>query len=64
MDVLSQLNHAMAYIEAHICDDLALSDVSTVTSYSSYHFGRLFYYITDMPLPEYIRKRKLSLAAG
>lgn len=53
----------MAYIEAHLDDDLALADVSTVTNYSSYHFGRLFYYITDMPLSEYIRKRKLSMAA-
>ena len=63
MDILTQLNNAMAYIETHIDDDLALSDVSSVTSYSPYHFGRLFYYIADMPLSEYIRKRKLSLAA-
>jgi len=62
-DILTQLNHAMAYIEAHIDDDLALNDVSTVTTYSPYHFGRLFYYVADMPLVEYIRKRKLSLAA-
>ena len=63
MDILAQLNRAMAYIETHIDDDLALSDVSGVTAYSPYHFGRLFYYIADMPLSEYIRKRKLSLAA-
>jgi len=63
MDILTQLNRAMAYIEAHIDDDLALADISSVTSYSPYHFGRLFYYIADMPLSEYIRKRKLSLAA-
>lgn len=63
MDILTQLNHAMTYIEAHISDDLLLADVSSVTGYSSYHFGRLFYYIADMPLSEYIRKRKLSLAA-
>lgn len=53
----------MIYIEDHICDDLALSDVSSVTVYSPYHFGRLFYYIAEMPLSEYIRKRKLSMAA-
>jgi AraC family transcriptional regulator len=53
----------MDYIEAHIDDDLALGDVSAVTAYSAYHFGRLFYYIADMPLSEYIRRRKLSLAA-
>jgi len=64
MDILTQLNAAVAYIEKHIEDDLALSDVSKVTTYSPFHFGRLFYYIADMPLSEYIRKRKLSLAAG
>ncbi|MCL2159942.1 MAG: AraC family transcriptional regulator [Oscillospiraceae bacterium] len=63
MDILTQLNRAMAYIESHIEDDMALADVSSVTAYSPYHFGRLFYYIADMPLSEYIRKRKLSLAA-
>ena len=63
MDILTQLNRAMAYIEAHIDDDLAFADVSSVTAYSPYHFGRLFYYIADMSLSEYIRKRKLSLAA-
>ena len=63
MDILTQLNGAMAYIEEHIADDMALTDVSSVTAYSPYHFGRLFYYIADMPLSEYIRRRKLSLAA-
>jgi AraC family transcriptional regulator len=63
MDLLSQLNAAMHYVERHIEDDMALSDVSSATAYSPYHFGRLFYYIADMPLSEYIRKRKLSLAA-
>jgi AraC family transcriptional regulator len=63
MDVLNQLNRAMAYIEEHLNDDLALGTVSSVTSYSDYHFGRLFYYVTEMPLSEYIRKRKMSQAA-
>ncbi|MCL2401618.1 MAG: AraC family transcriptional regulator [Oscillospiraceae bacterium] len=63
MDVLTQLNRAMDYVEAHICDDMALADVSSATVYSTYHFGRMFYYIADMPLSEYIRRRKLSLAA-
>ena len=63
MDILKQLNLAMEYIEAHIDDGMALAEVSGVTMYSPYHFGRLFYYIADMPLSEYIRKRKLSLAA-
>ena len=50
MDILTQLNKAMAYIEAHIDDDIELANVSSVTAYSPYHFGRIFYYIADMPL--------------
>jgi len=64
MDLLTQLNRAVDYIEAHIRDDLVLTDISKVTAYSPYHFGRLFYYIAGMPLSEYVRKRKLSLAAA
>jgi len=63
MDLLAQLNHAMAYVEANIRDDIRLKTVSSVTAYSPYHFGRLFYYVAGIPLSEYIRKRKLSLAA-
>ena len=63
MDLLTQLNHAVKYIEDNIYDDIELEKVAKVTSYSPYHFGRLFYYITDMPISEYIRRRKLSLAA-
>jgi len=63
MDLLTQLNLAMAYVEAHLCDGLTLKNVASVTAYSEYHFCRLFLYIADMPLSEYIRKRKLSLAA-
>lgn len=63
MDLLTQLNSAIKYIEDNICDDIELAKVSKVTNYSPYHFGRLFYYIAEMPISEYIRRRKLSLAA-
>lgn len=63
MDLLTQLNCAVEYIEAHITDEEALASVASVTSYSAYHFARIFNYIADMPLGEYIRRRKMSLAA-
>ena len=62
MDLLTDLGRAMDYIEGHICDDLMLGDVAKVTATSTYHFGRSFCYIAEMPLSEYIRKRKLSCA--
>lgn len=63
MDLLTELNRAMEYIEANLSDEEALTAVAGVTSYSPYHFQRIFNYIADMPLSEYIRRRKMSLAA-
>jgi len=39
MDILTQLNKAMAYIEDHIDDDLALAKVSGVTAYYLFTSG-------------------------
>ena len=36
MDILTQLNLAIDYIETHICDDISLVDVAAVTNYSEY----------------------------
>ena len=63
MDLLTQLNCAMDFVEENICNDIKLQEVSFATTYSPYHFNRLFYYIAEIPLSEYIRKRKLTLAA-
>ncbi|MBS5932173.1 MAG: AraC family transcriptional regulator [Clostridiales bacterium] len=62
MNLIEQLNRAIGYIELNLTDAEALSSVANVTSYSSYHFQRIFNYLTDMPLSEYIRKRKMSVA--
>ena len=32
MDLLTQLNQAVEYIEAHIADGITITDVSSVTS--------------------------------
>lgn len=62
MNLIEQLNRAIEYIEQNLTDAEALASVADVTSYSSYHFQRIFNYLTDMPLSEYVRKRKLSVA--
>ena len=64
MDLIEQLNCAIEYIETHLTDEEALAEVSQVTSYSPYHFQRFFNYLTDIPLSEYIRRRKMSVAVA
>ncbi|MDD4414020.1 MAG: AraC family transcriptional regulator [Oscillospiraceae bacterium] len=62
MDLLTQLNRVIEYIEANITDDEAVAKAHEITIYSAYHFPRIFNYMTNVPLNEYIRRRRLSLA--
>ena len=63
MDILTGLNRAMDYIEDNIREDIDLEAIAKVTPYSAFHFGRLFGYVADVSLSEYIRRRKMTLAA-
>jgi len=61
--LLQQLNDAVEYIERNITDNNMLAKAHTVTRYASYHFARIFGYLADIPLAEYIRRRRMTLAA-
>ena len=57
------MNNAMAYIEEHLTDDIDYSEVSKIACCSEYHFKRMFSFLSGIGLSEYIRRRKLTLAA-
>lgn len=63
MDILKHLNDAASYIEAHLCDEINMNELSHITLYTPDSFNRFFSYMTGMTLHEYIRKRRLTLAA-
>ena len=63
MDWITRLNQAIAYLEAHMTEEIDYTEVAKIAYCSSYHFQRMFAYIADVPLSEYIRRRKMSLAA-
>jgi AraC family transcriptional regulator len=60
--LLTSLNRAMDYIEENISEDIDLEAVAKTTIYSAFHFQRLFCYIADISISEYIRRRKMTLA--
>lgn len=60
---INRLNEAMRYIEAHLTDRIELSELSRIACCSEYHFQRMFSYMADVPLSEYIRRRRMSMAA-
>ncbi|PHV70711.1 AraC family transcriptional regulator [Sporanaerobium hydrogeniformans] len=63
MEWIERLNNAVNYIEENIKETIDLEEVSKITCCSTYHFQRMFAYIADIPLSEYIRRRRMSLAA-
>lgn len=63
MEWIERLNSAVNYIEENIKETIDLEEVSKIACCSTYHFQRMFAYIADIPLSEYIRRRRMSLAA-
>ena len=63
MDWIERLNEAIRYIEENLTGEIEYEKLGKIACCSAYHFQRMFAYIAGMPLSEYIRKRKMSLAA-
>lgn len=63
MDGLARMNEAMNYIEENLTDDINLKVVARLACCSEYHFTRMFSSLAGVTLQEYIRRRRLTLAA-
>lgn len=63
MDSLRRMNDALAYIEEHLTEDIEYSEISKRAFCSEYHFKRMFSFLSGISLSEYIRRRRLTLAA-
>ena len=63
MDWLTKMNGALDYIEENLTDELDMSLIALKACCSSYNFQRMFSFIADCPLAEYIRRRRLTQAA-
>ena len=57
------MNEAIAYIEEHLTEEIDYERLGKIACCSSYHFQRMFTYMAGVPLSEYIRRRRMSLAA-
>lgn len=60
---LLHMQEAIDYIEDHLSSNIDLEEVASIAACSSYHFSKIFMYLTDMPLHTYIRNRRMTLAA-
>ncbi|KAF5081235.1 GyrI-like small molecule binding domain protein [anaerobic digester metagenome] len=63
MDSLSSMNNALTYIESHLTEVIDFKVLSKIALCSEYHFKRMFSFLSGISLSEYIRRRRLTLAA-
>ncbi|QDH23715.1 AraC family transcriptional regulator [Saccharibacillus brassicae] len=57
------MNEAMAYIEQHLGDEIDLKAAARIALCSETHFRRMFSFLAGVTLTEYVRRRRLTLAA-
>jgi len=63
MDWLDKMNAALDYVENNLVHEVDFNIVAQKACCSSYNFQRMFSFITGVTLSEYIRRRRLTLAA-
>lgn len=63
MEWVERLNESINYIEEHLTSEIDYEQLGRIACCSAYHFQRMFTYMADVTLSEYIRRRKMSLAA-
>ena len=51
------------YLEEHLTEPIDVQKLARMANMSLYEFRRIFSFVTKIPLSEYIRKRRLSMAA-
>jgi AraC-like DNA-binding protein/predicted transcriptional regulator YdeE len=61
-NTLERLNAVIDYVEKHITEEIDLNHLAGIACSSTYNFQRMFTFITEMSIVEYIRKRRLTLA--
>jgi AraC family transcriptional regulator len=63
MEMLEKMNGALNHIEENLTNDIDFKEVASLAFCSEYHFKRMFSFLAGVTLSEYIRRRRLTLAA-
>lgn len=63
MDLMTRMSQALAYVEENLTGEIDQEKLARIAGCSAYNYYRMFSFITDISLTEYIRRRRLTLAA-
>ena len=63
MDWVTGIQRALDYVEAHLTEEIDFAEAARQACSSSFHFQRMFTLLCGFSMGDYIRMRRLSLAA-
>jgi AraC family transcriptional regulator len=61
--VISALNQLVDFIEEHLTEEIDIEDLAASLGTTEYHLRRMFSSLAGMPLSEYVRRRRMTVAA-
>ncbi|MEB3967130.1 AraC family transcriptional regulator [Streptomyces kunmingensis] len=62
--MLERLNQALEYIERRLDGQVDVAELARIAATSEYHLRRMFSALAGMPLSEYVRRRRLTVAGA
>ncbi|GAA1956939.1 AraC family transcriptional regulator [Agromyces allii] len=62
--MIADLNHLVEYVERHLAEELDIDGLARDAGTTEYHLRRMFSSLAGMPLSEYVRRRRMSVAAA
>ncbi len=62
--MLERLNQAMEHVERNLDQPIEVADLARIALTSEYHLRRLFSALAGVPLSEYVRRRRLTVAGA
>ncbi|MEE1927559.1 AraC family transcriptional regulator [Streptomyces sp. TRM 70351] len=62
--MLERLNEAMEHVERHLGERIEAAELARIAVTSEYHFRRMFSALAGIPLSEYVRRRRLTVAGA
>ncbi|MFC9435313.1 GyrI-like domain-containing protein [Nocardia sp. NPDC057030] len=62
--MISALNQLVDLVDAHLAEELDVSGLAKTLGTTEYHLRRMFSSLAGMPLSEYVRRRRMTVAAA
>ncbi|KAF2328091.1 AraC family transcriptional regulator [Flavobacterium ginsenosidimutans] len=63
-DYKNRINRVFEFIDQNLDSDLSLDAVSEIAFFSSFHFHRVFKFVTEQTLHEYVKRRRIEKSAS